>query len=244
MWSTQVDPCLERYDSDQDAALGSAAAAAGPSSARLSQTLLQQGATASGRRSHPSFPSVAATSPSMPAHERHHSPDSSATLSGSGPCSDASDLTSSHPSNLPKHKRMKLGSAQPSQPDSLRHAAAQLAPDPNLLESGSVEEAPAQRQGQQGLQLPELNAFGMTQAGADGQLHNCHVPFQPTLSPPAQPTQGLQDHADRCQELLISTQSTCLHLLRGTWLDTKPAAGQRQRRTGACTSSSASASFV
>ncbi|DBB06660.1 TPA: hypothetical protein ACH3X1_012172 [Trebouxia sp. C0004] len=205
-FSLMVEPCLERYDSDQDAALGSAAAA-GPSSARLSQTLLQQGATAFGRRSHPSFPSVAAKSPSMPADERHHSPDSSATLSGSGPCSDASDLTSSHPSNLPKHqhKRMKLGSAQPSRPDTLRHAAAQYAPDPNLMDLGSVEEAPAQQQGQQGLQLPELNAFGMTQAGADGQLHNCHVLFQPTLSPPAQPAQGLHVHPDRCQELPIST---------------------------------------
>ena len=209
MLSIQVDPCLERYDSHQDAALGSAAAASGPSSARLSQTLLQQGATASGRCSHPSVPSVAANSPSMPADERHHSPDSSATLSGSGPCSDASDLTSSHPSNLPKHqhKRMKLGSAQPSRPDSLRHAAAQYAPDPNLMELGSAEEAPAQRQGQQGLHLPELNAFGMTQAGADGQLHDCHVLFQPTLSPPAQPAQGLHGHPNRCQELPISTQA-------------------------------------
>ena len=208
MLSIQVDPCLDRYDSEQDAALGSAAAA-GPSSARLSQTLLQLGATASGRRSHPSFPSVAANSPSMPPADRHHTPDSSATLSASGPCSDASDLTSSHPSNLPKHqhKRMKLSSAQPSRPDSLRHAAAQYAPDPNLLELGSVEEAPAQRQDQQGLQLPELNAFGMTQAGANGQLHDCHVLFQPALSPPAQPAQGLHGHPDSCQELPITTQA-------------------------------------
>ena len=208
MLSIQVDPCLDRYDSKQDAALGSAAAA-GPSSARLSQTLLQQGATASGRRSHPSFPSVAANSPSMPPADRHHTPDSSATLSASGPCSDASDLTSSHPSNLPKHqhKRMKLSSAQPSRPDSVWHAAAQYAPDPNLMELGTVEEAPAQRQGQQGLQLPELNAFAMTQAGADGQLHDCHVLFQPVLSPPAQPAQGLHGHPDRCQELPISTQA-------------------------------------
>ena len=140
----------------------------------------------------------------MPADARHHSPGLSAMLSGSGPCSDAGDLTSSHSSNLPKHKRMKLGSAQPSRPDSLWHAAAQYAPDPNLMELGTVEEAPAQRQGQQGLQLPELNAFAMTQAGADGQLHNCHVLFQPTLSPQAQPTQGLHGHPDRCQELPVS----------------------------------------
>ncbi len=97
---------------------------------------------------------------------------------------------------------MKLGNAQPSQPDSLHHAAAQYAPDPNLMDLISVEEAPDQRQGQQG-----LNAFGMTQAGADGQLHDCHVLFQPALSPPAQPAQGLHGHPDSCQELPITTQA-------------------------------------
>lgn len=202
----QVDTCLETYDSDQDAVLGSAAA--GPSSVRLSQTLLQQGVTASGRRSHLSNPSMRPKSSSSPVDDCRHSPDSSATLSGSGPCSDASDLTSSHPSQLPKHhhKRIKLGSAQPSRPDSGSHAAAQCAPDPNFGHLGSVDQAPAQLQAQNGLQLPAMNPFGLTQAEADSQLHDCHVLFQPTLSPPPQLGHRLQGDPGKCLEPLITSQ--------------------------------------
>lgn len=187
----QVDPCLETYDSDQDAGLGSAGA--DPTSERLSQALLQQAATASGRRSHLSSAARQADSASMPAIDQH-SPDSSATLTGSGPCSDASDLTSSHPSDHPKHhhKRLKLGSTQSAQRNSLRHPAAQCAPDPNLAETPTLEEASALLQGQQGVQLSDVNPFGAVQAGTDNQLRECHVLFQPTLSPPQNP-QRLQD---------------------------------------------------
>ena len=179
----QMDPCLENYDSDQDAAFGSAAAA-GPQSGRLNHTLLHQEAAAS-----------------MPADDRQHSPDSSATLTGSGPCSDASDLTSSHPSDLPKHhhKRIKLGSTQSAQQESVRHASAQYAPDPNALPLGSVGAASAQLRDQAGVQLPELSCFGTGQAGADTEVHRCNVLFQPALSPPDRLQAG-PGHPARCPQ--------------------------------------------
>ena len=117
---------------------------------------------------------------------RQHSPDSSATLTGSGRCSDASDLTSSHPSNLPKHqhKRIKLGSTQPAQHDLAHHASAQCPPDPNLMPDGCNHDAEeSQMPSQQGVQSVHHPMRNFQHAATDSQLKGCHVLFQPALSP-------------------------------------------------------------
>ena len=137
------------------------------SSARLSQSLLQQAAAATaagpGRsRSQLSHTAQHAAVVMKLGSDRlcTYSPDSSATLTGSGPCSDASDLTSSHPSDLPKqhHKRIKLGSTPGAQLAISQHAPAQCAPDPNLEPLAGAGEGTAQRPGQQGLHGAALHS--------------------------------------------------------------------------------------
>ena len=142
---------METYDSDADAPFASA----GPGSAQLSQNLLVQPAAAAPGQycSLSNLHRQAGIDATLLASGRQcrHSPDASATFTG--PCSDASDLTSSHPLDLPMHpyKRIKLGSAQPAQLTAGCHASMQHAPDPNLTTWSPVAEAFAQQPGRQGL---------------------------------------------------------------------------------------------
>ena len=142
---------METYDSDLDPVFASAGI--GPSSAQLSQSLQQQAAAAPGRgHVHPRHRASIATALGND-KQGTDSPDSSATLTGSGLCSDASDLTSSHPSDLPKHhhKRIKLSSAKPAHFAIVQHASAQRAPDPNVDPLGTASDAATQLPSQQGL---------------------------------------------------------------------------------------------
>ena len=171
---------METYDSDQETPLLSAAAGSGHFSESL---LVQQTEPAAVPGKHFSFgnlPHQAGIDSTVlgSARQSMHSPDASATLTGprgSGPCSDASDLTSSHPSDLPihPHKRAKLGHAEPAQPTAVCHASAQHAPDPNFLTWKTSAEAFAS---QQGIPLGE------------GSLNGC-LPgsflFPGSLSPPS-----------------------------------------------------------
>lgn len=151
------DPCLETYDSNEDDPFASA----GAGSAHFSHSLLgQQAAPAAAPAKFCSLGNLpheagidsimlGSAGPSM------HSPDASMTLTGrngSGPCSDASDLTSSHPSDLPihPHKRIKLSSVQPAQVTAGCHASAQHAPHPDFSTWSTTAEAFAQTQGLSG----------------------------------------------------------------------------------------------
>lgn len=126
-----------------------------------------------------------ATTPRQKSSHRH-SPDSSATLTGSGRCSDASDLTSSHPSDLRKHqhKRIKLANAQPAaqQPEAIHHASAQCPPDPNLAQLDGLDLQPAQLMQRQAVSGD--HPAQQRHSAAEDQIQGCHVLFQPTLSPP------------------------------------------------------------
>ncbi|KAL3139818.1 hypothetical protein ABBQ38_004116 [Trebouxia sp. C0009 RCD-2024] len=146
-----MDPCLETYDSDQDAPFESA----GMGSAQLSQSLLGHQAAPAPGTYHPfgtsSYQAGIDATMLRSGRQSVHSPDVSATLTGSGPCSDASDLTSSHLSDLPKRhpKRIKLGSTQAAQATDMRHASVQHALDPNPDAWSSAAEAVAQQQPRQ-----------------------------------------------------------------------------------------------
>ena len=172
---------METYDSDQDAPFASAGA---DSAAHFTQSLLVQPAAPAqapakfcslGNLPHQAdIDSIMLGSAGL----SMHSPDASATLTGrkgSGPCSDASDLTSSHPSDLPihPHKRVKLSGVQPAQVAAGCHASAQHAPHPDFSTWSTTAEAFAQTQG-----LP----------GAVGSLAGClpgNVLFPGSLSPPS-----------------------------------------------------------
>lgn len=186
------DPCLETYDSDQEAPLLSA----GAGSARFSQSLLVQQAKAAAapgsRFSLGNRPHQAGIDSTVPGSVRQslHSPDPSATLTGprgSGICSDASDLTSSHPSDLPvhPHKRAKLGSADPAQLTARCHACAQPAPDPNFSTWSTCAEVFAQ---QQGLPLPGGSLDGGLPEGMlfSGSLSSPSVARTPLVELPRQ----------------------------------------------------------
>ena len=173
------DPCLETYDSDQEAPLLSASAGSG----HFSESLLVQQtepAAAPGKRFCLGLSHRAGIDSTVlgSARQSMHSPDASATMTGprgSGPCSDASDLTSSHPSHLPihPHKRAKLGHAEPAQPTAVCHASAQHAPDPNFSTWTTSAKASAK---QQGIPL------------AGGSLDGClpgSILFSGSLSPPS-----------------------------------------------------------
>lgn len=158
------DPCLETYDSDQDAPFDSA----DMSPAQRSQSLLVHQAAPAPGTYHPfgSCPYQAGIDATMLRCGRRsmHSPDISATLTGSGPCSDASDLTSSHLSDLPKRhpKRIKLGSTQAAQATDVRHASAQYALDPNPDAWSSAAEAVAQQQPRQQSLPPAWGSPGLS----------------------------------------------------------------------------------
>ena len=177
------DPCLETYDSDQEAPFVSAGAYAG--SAHFSQSLLvQQAKPAAALGSHDplgNLPRQAGIDRSVlgSAKQSMHSPDASGSRGtgprGSGPCSDASDLTSTHPSDLPinPHKRAKLSSAEPAQLTNVCHASAQPVSDPNFSTWSTSAKSFAQ---QQGLPL------------AGGTLDGClpgDMLFSGNLSPPS-----------------------------------------------------------
>ena len=172
------DPCLETYDSDQEAPLPSA----GAGSAHFSQSLLVQQsepAAAHGSRvclGNPPYQAGIDSTMMGNGKQSMHSPDASGTLTGprgSGPCSDASDLTSTNPSDLPMnpHKRAKLGSAEPAQLTAMCHASAQ--PDPNLSTWSSSADVFAQQQG-----LP------LTGGSLKGSLPGAML-FSGSLSPPS-----------------------------------------------------------
>lgn len=184
------DPCLETYDSDLDPVFASPGI--GPNSAQLSQSLLQQAATAAPGRgqSHPRHQARAATALENE-RQRTHSPDSSATLTGSGLCSDASDLTSSHPSDLPRHhhKRIKLSSTQPAQLAVVQHASAQCAPDPNLDPLSTAAEV--------GMQLPKQHGLGPSAPVSQAPDGNALFPpsFPLSASAPRRRDKVLQEQA-------------------------------------------------
>lgn len=171
---------METYDSDQEAPLLSA----GAGSAHFRQSLLVQqaepAAAPSSHFRHGNLPHQAGIDSTVlgSARQSMHSPDPSATLTGprgSGLCSDASDLTSSHPSDLPihPHKRAKLGSAEPAQLTAVCHASAQPAPDPNFSTWSTSAEVLAQQQG-----LP------LAGGSLDGGLPRTML-FSGSLSPPS-----------------------------------------------------------
>ena len=175
----QAQTHTQPYQPDLHAVYSSAVAGCVPGV--YGSSMVQQAGTASGK--HHAHASQQVTTP-IAGHSQH-SPDSSATLTGSGRCSDASDLTSSHPSNLPKHqhKRIKLGSIQHAQHELAHHASAQCPPDPNLMLVGSHDVEDAPMLSQQAVQSWDHPMRQLQHAAMDSQLHDCHVLFQPTLSP-------------------------------------------------------------
>lgn len=188
------DPCLETYDSDQDAPLASA----GVGFPQLNQSLLDHQSAAAPGKYHPlGNPShQAGPDATVLLGGRHsmHSPDVSATFTGSGLCSDASDLTSNHLSDIPNHhhhhhKRIKIGGTQAAQATEVRHTSVQYAPDPNLNAWSGGAEAVVQQPQQQC--LPSAGWGGPPSRGE---------PFPARLSPQVLPEQLLRQAVDSGNE--------------------------------------------